>query len=459
MKSLKSLTFLLFLFVFAGFWGLALAEEVATSTPQINSNTNEAQGAITRCSDYYKFQSIKIDLKPDKEEYLPEEVIKFKGTLVNTNNYPIVDGYIFARVAKKNVNYVTEGNYIIDEFFGLEKISIDAKENKLVSFDWQVPSKLAGGNYTISFFYSVGKKFNLAGLPFSESIIGSSLDFKVNNVASQSVYLDRSKTKVNKILYSPMSGWPLLSASTSTVVTQPIRNTYKEAKTIKVKYELFYWDSLDANQDKISSKTEEILMQPNSTKELVYKIDRFEQASYYLRITATSDYDKSIVNVKFVSQAERPRLNYLALDNFPVKKGEDSSLFACFYNTSSTNTNGRVVVILSDINDNEIGRIDYNGPIVPDMMADKKDFVATEDYSYLKIKAEVYDSKSAMVDKYDVSYDCKDLGSEKCVEMAKPTVEPVEKSRVPLNRIIVPSAVLVVLIIAIIILIKRRSRV
>jgi len=445
MKIFKSLAILLvFVFTFGVFTNSAKAE-------------NEI---IADCAEYYNSQSVKLDLKTDKLEYAPGETVNFTGSIINTNNYVIADGYLYVRIAKKNTNYVAEGHNIIDEFFGIEKISINALKDKNISFDWRVPSTLAGGNFTASFFFSIGKKFDLAGFPYTNEVIGGFTDFIVKTTNYQEILLDKSKTSINGQPYAHIGQQPIFAVSSSTVtITQPVKNTYKEAKVVKVKCELFFWDSVDSEQDKISSKTEEFVILKNSTKDLVYKLDKIDQTNYYLKITATSGGDKSIVNVRFGSNLERPRLKFLTLTNFPLKKGETNSLFTCFNNTSTLNTTGKVIVTLLDKNDLEIARLDYSGEIYSTIMARKKEFLSGNDYTYFRLKAEVYDSKDALVDKYEGVYDCKDIISGKCAEIealvpSSPISKPDGSRNIP---IIVSGVALLIIVVLIIVLTKRRK--
>jgi hypothetical protein len=61
------------------------------------------------CFDYYSFPSISFSFQPDKLTYKAGETVKFSGTLKNENNYPIVDGTVFAQVFRKNPQSQTEG--------------------------------------------------------------------------------------------------------------------------------------------------------------------------------------------------------------------------------------------------------------------------------------------------------------------------------------------------------------
>lgn len=406
------------------------------------------------CFDYYEFQSVKVSMGANKTEFMPGEIVNFSGSIINTNLYPIVDGYLFARVVKENPAYLADGHFVVDEFFAVEKFVIDADTSKKVSFSWKVPDTLSKGNYKVLFSFTAGKRYNLAGLAFTNEVVASTADFNVSGTNDKSLLFDRSQTKINGAPYYHIADDVSYEPGSAITITQPIKNNHKEEKSVKIKYELYYWDGLD-EQDKIKSTTEEVLVPANGSKVLTYKLERVESPIYYLRITAISGDDKSIVSVRVASPLERPRLNFLTVTNFPVFTGEKTELFACFHNGSDAPGKGTIVVSVSDKDGNEISKINYTGDIPSGMKAIAKEFTATKDYTYLKLSAEVYNGKNTQVEKYEVIYDCRALSSERCRESAAPTstTEPAQLD----TTIIIMAVVLLLLIIAIIILVKRRK--
>lgn len=441
MKKIKSI---LFLFV-------AMLVVPLMASPVLAQEQQEVS-----CFDYYEFQSIKVSIGADKSEFVPGDTVKFSGSIINSNLYPIVDGYLFARVVKENPSHKVNGHLIVDEFFAAEKFIVDADSSKKVSFNWRVPAGLSKGSYKVMFSFTAGKRFNLAGLAFTNEVVASTADFKVNSVNESSVFFDRAATKVNDVAYFHIADDSSYEPGKPIVITQPIKNTYKENKNVKIRYELYYWDGLD-DQDKIKSTTEEVQIPASSFRTLTYTIDKVEAPIYYLRITATSGDDESIVNVRLVSPLERPRINFPTVTNFPLKAGEKAGLFVCFHNGSDVSGKGNVVVSLSDKDGNELSKINYSGDISSKMKAFVKEFTAAKDYTYLKLKAEVYDSKNALVEKYETAYDCQTLGSPKCQEMLTPPAVVNEEEGVS-AIIIATASILAVLLVAIVILVIRRKK-
>ena len=384
-------------------------KEILRKQDQENARLTEKRevNAISpvNCTDYYKFQSVQVSIGADKDVYNPGDAIQFNGTVTNDNTYPIVDGNVFVRFSRKNNNYVTEGNYVVDEFIVKENIAIKSKESMPVKFEWYIPQDITDGSYRIDYFFSVGKQFNLGGLPFTNEVVIGGTEFTVTSDQKGFFSFDRSSTTVNGQKYNHIGTWPNIDLGEEVVVDQPLLNTLSDAQEADVTYELYYWDSLNKD-DLIDTKKEHISIASQETKKLQYIIPSMDAAVYYLVITARAGEQKTIVNIRITSPQSYMRLNYPAITKFPVKEGEQFTLFSCFHNGSSTSARGKVEVTLTDKDKKDVGAFVYEGSITSGMMAQKSDIVAQKDYDHLILTAKVYDSENAVVDEYEVTYDC-----------------------------------------------------
>lgn len=421
MKKILINSFLLFGFIFFGGNALAQnADDVILSGEEAERAINESEwgkpiaeveGGRANCFDYYSFPSVQVSLGTDRDQYSSGEVINFSGEITNENSYPVVDGNVFARISRNNDSFVEEGYFIVDELVAIENIVIDKDSQIEGSFEWKIPEGMKSGDYIVDYFFSVGKKFNLGGLPFSNEIVIGKAFFTVEEEGNDAfVSFDRSGTQVNGEKYTHIGNWPVFEVGEKVTVSQPISNTFSESREVDVKYDLYYWDSLD-EKDLISTKSDKITVLAGENSALEYEIPEMNEPIYYLKITATSGDQKSIVNVRLASEQERPRLNYPAVNKFPVYKGDSFTLFSCFHNTSSINTEGKVVVTLINKKGKEIGKVEYSGTIPSSMSADKTDIIAEDDYEYLKLKAKVYNKNDKIVDEYEVVYDCEVLNN------------------------------------------------
>jgi len=374
------------------------------------------------CFDYYTFQSVQVSVGADNDVYTTGDTIRFSGEIINKNANPVFDGNVFARVRKLNDNYITEGHHVIDEFIALEGVALAENDSIDVAFEWRAPENATGGQYKVDFYFSVGKKFNLGGLPFTNEVIISSAPFSIKNEQdSGEIIFDRSKTMVNESAYNHIGEWPYVDPAGIVNIVQPLLNTGGEAKEVNVTYELYFWDSL-IEEDLIQSSSEVVMVSANSSEDLEYTISEMNDSVYYLKITAEAEGRKSIVNIRMTSDQEHPRLNYPGLTKFPLVAGDSATLFTCFHNSSNALAEGVVDVVAIDDVGKEIATTTYEGIIAPSMMVIARDFVSDKDYEYIKIVARILGENGRVIDSYEVEYNCEDIG--KC----KPT-ETAEDSR------------------------------
>lgn len=371
---------------------------------------DESKLPQVKCNDYYKFQSVQVSLGSNLDTYVPGDAVVLSGEIINQNSYPVVDGNVFARVSRKNQNYIEEGNYIVDEFFIKENVSLKEGEVQALSFKWNIPENITGGNYRIDYFFSVGKKFNLGGLPFSNEVVIGATEFSIDSSQKSFISFDRSKTVVNGEKYRHIGNWPIFGSEEKVVINQPLLNSFDQEKKIKVTYSLYHWDSLNKNDLK-DSKTEEIVIPAKSSKDLEYVIPQMDDAVYYLQIVAESGVEKSIINIRVTSPQENIRLNYPAITKFPINQSDDFTLFSCFHNGSSISSEGRVEIILADEKGVEVGKFQYQGAITSSMLAEKAELNAKKDYEFLKLSAKTYDKNNNLTDEYEAIYDCKEFNS------------------------------------------------
>src|SRR3989344_1302518 len=446
-KFFKRASFFFALVFFAAGYSSASAGLVKVWTDQDEKNFNQdnlaaaantipakTDGEIADCFDYYRFPSVQTSFDALQESYEPGQKVYFKGNLINENDYPIADGYLFVRIARFNENYTREGHDIADEFFaksgpqGREKFYLDGNEEKTVVFDWNVPLNLPEGNYEASFSFVVGKKMNLAGLSFTNEVNAGSAEFKVKKSAlgAKRVFLEKSSFAVNGEKYNHIGLWPQLGKGAKAEVAGKLKNETSKKENIRLVYDLYYWDGLD-DKNKTSSRSEDITVAPNSSHFFKYVIPKMDETVYFLRVTAIAgNNQKSIVNLRFVSEQERPRINFFSPMKFPVLKGETMTNFACFHNTADKSANGKVTMNVFDEAGDKVQTLGYEGEITGNIMAVKKDAVALKDYDYLRMAASVVGS-DGRADSYEMIYDCKNMNPEnpECVKILEEKIKAI----------------------------------
>lgn len=401
----------------------------------------------------YRFQSTSISLSPKDEtlgkEYKIGETIKFVGYVENTNDYPIVDGYVFARLGYENEDFNTEGSNTIDEFIIVEDISIDGREKEALEFEYTIPANLPSGEYRMDFFFSVDKRFNLGGLPFTNEITNGYVNFGVEGEDVAPVLLEKSETQFNDTQYRHIGSWPRVSSQDSFNITQPIYNNTDEDLSVDITYDLYFWDSLDKN-DLIDSTTQTVIVPANSSLDLTYLKGGFEKSVGYLKITAEVDGFKTLVNLRFITDLNDTKLNYSAITGFPLLKGEDFSVFGCAYNTNGFEDDLKVSITLRD----KKGNVIIDGDSISSFGTRVEGFVASStsnrNYDYLSLYTEIKDASGNVLDSYSTEYDCEALMSESCVDLLSKSYDQV--------IIYLSVGILILIVVGIVVYVRFRKR-
>jgi hypothetical protein len=360
------------------------------------------------CFDYYSFPSISFSFQPDKLTYKAGETVKFSGTLKNENNYPIVDGTVFAQVFRKNPQSQTEGDYLVDEFFAIENLNLGALSEKKFSFQWQIPEGIISGEYFVTLHFQVGKKFNLSGLSFLEGVYGGISYFNVEEGKVSEVFFEKSKVSINGEKISFRSFLPKIEEGKPVKIDFSLKNQSQENQEIEITKRLFSWDNL-LRENLLKEEKDEIIISKQSAKTLTQTFEKLKSGVYVFEVTAKGKGSKSILKVRFEIEGKNApaRLNFLGLNKFPLKPGDNAFVFACFHSVSdSRNFEGKVIFRLKDKAGNVILQKDYEGQISPQIMAIKQDFLPDKNYNDLILEGAIYDKKGNVVDEISLSYNC-----------------------------------------------------
>lgn len=410
MKKLL-VVFILSLFAMSGFFAYAQETVELIDPDDLAWQAPEPIENGVNCFDYYQFQSVQVSVSPEKDLFQPGESINFIGQITNKNQYPIVDGNLYVRISEKNENYIEEGNYVVDEFFGLENITLEMNEAKDVQFAWDVPIMLPKGQYNVDYFFTVGKKFNLGGLPFSNEVVAGISQFEVDSVIDGYFSFDRAAVTINGQPYKHIGNWEIVDKDSDVEFGYVLKNTLGHTMQAQVTFDTYFWDSL-LEKDLIKTETRAVTIPHGESVNVQLIVPQVAESVYYVRAHATSDGINTIVNTRFaVDGGEHARLNYPAITKFPLEKGDEATLFTCFHNTSDISTKGSVSVRISDKDGKEIASASHDGDISSAMSAIKKDIKAERDYDYLKLEAEVKDAQGSVVDRYETEYSCEKMNS------------------------------------------------
>ncbi|MBP9763484.1 MAG: hypothetical protein KBD10_01930 [Candidatus Pacebacteria bacterium] len=361
----------------------------------------------TSCFDYYTFGSVKADISSTVESSVPGAPITFRGSIKNTNAYPILNGALYVKVFKlsesseKNAN----GPSVVDQFFVKEGITLDSNQEQEISFDWNIPSWATNGEYQVATFFVSNQAYNFLGLSFTDDITGNVANFNVNTELQKSVTFNKNTVKINNERYNFAAFPPRLSTKDPVNISATVENTTNEAVRVPVSFKLYQWDSM-REENELQKETRFVDVPANSSTDVSFKITDNKYPVYLAEIILQYKDMKSILNPRFVREGiSRPRINFPGVSKYPLKQGEETALFACVHNMSDAVIKGSLKIKLLDSDRNVIHEYEYDGSISGEMrgLADK--FIPTKSYGDFTLVAQLFQDGN-IVEETEIAYRC-----------------------------------------------------
>lgn len=385
---------------------------------EINEPSPEIQNGTVSCFDFYTFNSVQTQIVPHVSNTVSGVPIVFSGNIKNNNPYPVVDGSLYVKIFRhRNFEKDLYGPDVVDEFFVIKDVSIDAHAEVPVHFSWHVPSYAPSGDYAAVTFFTTARKFNLLGLSFTDDVIGQSIPFSVSGEIKNIVQFDKKSVTVDGSPYFFAAFPPQVDKISSIPIAATVTNTTDVAQKARVEWKTYYWDA-QLQENKLEESFETISIRPRSTLPIQMKVKNADYPAYLVVGTLTWEDTKSIINVRFSRNGiDRPRINFPGISTFPLKKGESATLFTCFHNVGDKQLEkgGKIEITVSDEQWNQIAEYTYVGGITSDMLAVSKDFTPKENHNYVRLDARLY-YNDVFIDEANVIYDCKVIDESKCID-------------------------------------------
>lgn len=368
------------------------------------------------CFDYYKFQSVEIDLHGEKQIYKAGEGAKILGSITNKNGYPLVGGSLVLRVSKLDPRSQL-GSDIIEEWTAKENINLMAGEKQLVSIPYQLASGLPTGTYTLTSYFLTQNKFNISGLSFTDDIYGGYATFSVEGKSEKSIKFDRAGVKVDEKNYRIFGFLPqIFGKDIKTLsISVPLKNDNAKAVSADIFYSLYAWDGIDKS-NLIKTWSEKVDISKQSSKTLAASLNLSDKPVYFVKIIAKAGDQRSEIHIRLVKDGFRPRLNFVGITQFPAgDKG--NTLFACYHNTASSDGSGKLEVAVKNSDGRILSNAAFSGKITGAIDVLTKDISSSlRGYDKLLLSAKLYDDKGAVVDAVEIPYDCSKFSGDLCLK-------------------------------------------
>ena len=417
------------------------------------------QGTVN-CFDYYRFGSVSInDLRVSAPNPVSGIPLSIRGTIGNNNPYPIVDGAVYIKVFREDEHFSRSQSYnIVDQFVAAENITLPGSGAAQLSAVWNIPSYLPTGDYRIVSFFVSQNRYNLLGLTFTDDIVGNVASFHVSGERDSMVRIDKAAVTINGKPHNFVGPYPSFGKDEKVTVSVPVVNETKEQASVSVSWTLSEWDGMRTDAV-LNEKTETLSLKPKERKTVSYEVTDTRYPVYYLTIRTKTGDASSVANIRFVRDGNiLPRINFPSLMSYPLKGGQEATLFSCLHATGYENVeNGALELTLSDEQGDTLRSYRYQGVITGAMMGVKDAFLPKKDYYDFSLTAKIY-KDGMLIDETTTRYDCKTIYA-KNPESCPREESAVEPLSLPKNTLPAVGIALLSLIALVIVgfVVRRRS--
>ncbi len=400
-----------------------ISQGVAQTTETANT-----PGAIN-CFDYYHFGSVQVDVSPTLAATVPGATMGFMGWIKNTNDYPIVAGEVYAKIFfKKTQDDVLthqNGYALIDQFAVKDNLSLAAKGEQELSFTWDVPYAAETGDYQIAFYFASAKRYNLLGLSFTDDVNGNTADFSILGSTDVAVSFDKNAVKLNGNPYAFAAFPPHFTEDEKVKAEVKLTNPKNETILVPVSWKLYAWDGL--REEALRDLSEEVVtLKPKETKILSHLVPAINASVSYLVVEAKDQDMKSLLDIRFVRDGiEETRINFPSITTYPLKEGEEATVFSCAHSTNQPIVKGNILKLtLRDESDQIIHAYRYQGDITGDMMGVQDVFTPGKTYTTFSLTASL-ERDGQILEAVTQKYRCQDIDKALCPKTVAGSIQDI----------------------------------
>jgi hypothetical protein len=405
------------------------------------------------CFDFYEFGSVAIEIEPQIPTVAAGTQIGFAGELTNNNDYPIVNGSLFARVFRVDdaLTQQADGNIVVDEFLVLDDINFAADEEVLVEHNWTVPKSSVGGDYYIGYYFIANERHSVSGLQFTEDVVGGVANFSVvtETGVSDSVVFDKGSLTLNGEDYAFTNLPPVFEIGGTVRIEAKITNLTDEKRTMPLQWNQYSWDSFDKENIR-HTETKLVSLEPNETKTVSYEVRPQREAVVYVTGILQNQDVKNYINVRFVQDgAEDARLHFPMLTDFPIAAGEEVTMLTCAHTLNNSGIEDlQINLELLDEQQNQIESYTYEGDLNALVSGFGSTFTVDRNINAATLRSTLLKDES-VIEEVVVDFDCENITGSECFNES--FMQPAGDGGYSLSQMIMMTVGVVVLLLIIVV--------
>lgn len=349
--------------------------------PPVGSAGPEVPAGLVSCFDHYAFGSVPASLSGSTRTVAAGTDMTLSGTIENRNDYPVAGIKIYAKVFDAgNGEKSVQGPDVLDDFLVIdtaafgenyvrEGFSLSAGESRAFTLSYPLPSALPDGEYQVALYTIASDRFNMAGLSFTDDVVGGLYPFTVVAGGDGSARFDKSSFTVagkpHRFAAFPTQVMP---SEKVILVEGVIANPTNRTITGSLTWTLYPWDT--RNSGALKTETKMVAIPPNGTLPVSYEITDSVHPVYQVVGRLDTVRGSSVASLRITRLGlDEPRLNFAGIDS----TDSGNVLFACLHNTGSSplmeGASAKVEVLTRGVFTRTLAKKEYEGPVSGNLAA------------------------------------------------------------------------------------------
>lgn len=386
---------------------LSVLMPIANAYAQADAPTDiveEYLASVGACFEDYRFGSVQFNFPEDQPQIRGKagESISISGTVANTNEYPIPQGKILARVLQQDQRVAPENWHpIVGEYSLPDTYSLTPQGNVPFTFSWNIPSQAPTGIYRVEFYFVANSRYIFAGIPFVSNVSGGSALFSVEGTSDAGAVFDRSSVTLQGEKLELRSVPPILSATEAVSIATKIGATGANPISATLHTALHGWADTDGTPA-ISESTKDITISNTESLEIPFTWDVPRPGTFQLVLTATptdSTLLPSIIKIRFSVEGNVQRIMYSGIGGY---KADQAVITTCVANSTSGTGAGSIHTKVTSKDGSTIG--ESSTPVDPAVSVTTINIPRQAFSSTVQINTQAMNDQGDVIDEQTVEY-------------------------------------------------------
>ncbi len=282
---------------------------------------------------------------PQATKVVAGKNLSLAGTIWNSNQYPIPDVTIVARIVKlpKKLGSIYDtATDTVARIMPLDNLSLNASSSATFAFTWQVPADLMSGPYRVDLYLNEAGQFAVGG----NETLGmplASYPILVSGTETHTSFFAAPTAQVNGTLVG-VDGLATVSGTQTALVMADVLNTYAAPYADFIAWSV-YQGNVISNQALVATGTEAVSLSPKAKTPVSFDFTSLTHSHYIIVGDLTDGNKHSLLSIRINrTDIVEPTFRSIFLSPFPLVAGQSVGVAGCFTQNFSAASSSPTVV-------------------------------------------------------------------------------------------------------------------